>query len=123
MATGAERMQAGAAGETSLAIDNLRAFVILLVLSFHSVLAYIAFLPASPFAFDDPPFLWRAFPIVDTTTLVRLRSVLRLAGRVSDVVFPAAVGAVHLAEPVAQGAASFPVPTGCCGSACRSPRW
>lgn len=66
MAIGAERMaQSAATGRTSLAIDNLRAVVILLVLSFHSVLAYIAFLPARPFAFDDPPYLWRAFPIVD----------------------------------------------------------
>jgi hypothetical protein len=50
----------------SLALDNLRGFVILLVLSFHSVLAYLNFLPASPFPFDAPPYLWRAFPIVDT---------------------------------------------------------
>jgi peptidoglycan/LPS O-acetylase OafA/YrhL len=49
-----------------LALDNLRGFVILLVLSFHSVLAYLNFLPASPFPFDAPPYLWRAFPIVDT---------------------------------------------------------
>ena len=49
----------------SLALDNLRGFVILLVLSFHSVLAYLDFLPASPFPFDSPPYLWRAFPIVD----------------------------------------------------------
>jgi glucans biosynthesis protein C len=50
----------------SLALDNLRGFVILLVLSFHSVLAYLNFLPASPYPFDSPPYLWRAFPIVDT---------------------------------------------------------
>src|SRR2546423_6400943 len=50
---------------SSLALDNLRAFVILLVLSFHSVLAYLQFLPAEPFPFDSPPYLWRAFPIVD----------------------------------------------------------
>ncbi len=49
----------------SWALDNLRAFVILLVLSFHSVLAYLDFLPASPFPFDDPPYLWRAFPMLD----------------------------------------------------------
>jgi glucan biosynthesis protein C len=49
----------------SRALDNLRAVVILLVLSFHSVLAYLNFLPASPFPFDSPPHLWRAFPIVD----------------------------------------------------------
>jgi glucans biosynthesis protein C len=50
----------------SLAFDNLRAIVILLVLSFHSVLAYLNFVPSSPFSFDAPPYLWRAFPIVDT---------------------------------------------------------
>jgi hypothetical protein len=32
----------------SLAIDNLRAVVILLVLAFHSVLAYLNFLPTTP---------------------------------------------------------------------------
>src|SRR5262249_39891574 len=52
-------------GRSSLAIDNLRAVVILLVLGFHAALAYIAFLPPLPFAFDKPPYLWRAFPIVD----------------------------------------------------------
>jgi surface polysaccharide O-acyltransferase-like enzyme len=51
---------------TSLAIDNLRAYVILLVLAFHSSLAYLNFLPAHAFAFDKPPFMWRAFPIVDS---------------------------------------------------------
>src|SRR5438477_1124776 len=51
---------------SSLALDNLRAFVILLVLSFHSVLAYLQFLPAEPFPFDSPPYMWRAFPIVDS---------------------------------------------------------
>jgi peptidoglycan/LPS O-acetylase OafA/YrhL len=50
----------------SLAIDNLRAVVIVLVLAFHSALAYVAFLPQHPFAFDAPPYLWRAFPIVDS---------------------------------------------------------
>jgi hypothetical protein len=41
----------------SEALDNLRGFVILLVLSFHSVLAYLNFLPASPFPFDLAPYL------------------------------------------------------------------
>ncbi len=53
------------ASRASLALDNLRAFVILLVLSFHSSLAYLAFLPSAPFAFDQPPYMWRSFPIVD----------------------------------------------------------
>jgi surface polysaccharide O-acyltransferase-like enzyme len=51
---------------SSLALNNLRAIVILLVLSFHSVLAYIKFLPPQPFPFDRPPYLWNAFPIVDS---------------------------------------------------------
>src|SRR6202048_4487187 len=50
---------------SSWALDNLRGLVLLLVLSFHSVLAYLNFLPAAPFPFDDPPYLWRAFPVVD----------------------------------------------------------
>jgi peptidoglycan/LPS O-acetylase OafA/YrhL len=49
----------------SAAIDNLRAVVIVMVLAFHAMMAYVAFLPARPFAFDAPPYLWRAFPIVD----------------------------------------------------------
>ena len=49
----------------SLALDNLRAFVILLVLSFHAAIAYLDFLPKTPFAFDQPPYRWQAFPIID----------------------------------------------------------
>lgn len=61
---GGEERPAARAG-ASLALDNLRAFVILLVLSFHSALAYLRFLPAAPFRFDSPPYRWSAFPIVD----------------------------------------------------------
>ncbi len=50
----------------SLALNNLRAVVILVVLAFHSVLAYLDFLPAKPFAFDLPTYRWRSFPIVDS---------------------------------------------------------
>ncbi len=66
MSYGAERMTNPAFARSSLAIDNLRAIVILLVLAFHSVLAYLNFLPQQSFAFDSAPFLWRAFPIVDS---------------------------------------------------------
>jgi len=51
---------------TSLAIVNLRAFVILLVLSFHSSLAYLATQSPTQFAFDEPPYEWRSIPIVDS---------------------------------------------------------
>jgi glucans biosynthesis protein C len=50
---------------SSLAISNLRAFVILIVLAFHSFLAYLGSLPDAPFPFDIAPFRWNAFPIVD----------------------------------------------------------
>lgn len=55
----------GAAGSSSRALINLRGLVILIVLGFHSVLAYLGSLNASAFVFDDPPYKWRAFPIVD----------------------------------------------------------
>jgi len=50
--------------KTSLALANLRSFVILLVIGFHSVLAYLGSQPA-PSPFDSPPYDWRAFPILD----------------------------------------------------------
>jgi glucans biosynthesis protein C len=51
---------------SSLALDNLRAVVILIVLAFHSVLAYVAWIPPRSSGFSDPPYGWRAFPIVDS---------------------------------------------------------
>lgn len=50
---------------SSLALDNLRAVVILIVLAFHSVLAYVEWIPPRTSGFSDPPYGWRAFPIVD----------------------------------------------------------
>jgi glucans biosynthesis protein C len=52
--------------KSSVALNNLRAFVILIVLAFHSVLAYLGSLGPSAFPFDSPPYQWRAFPIVDS---------------------------------------------------------
>jgi glucans biosynthesis protein C len=51
---------------SSIALVNLRAVVILIVLAFHSVLPYLASLPQAPYPFDNPPYLWLAFPIVDS---------------------------------------------------------
>jgi surface polysaccharide O-acyltransferase-like enzyme len=51
---------------SSLALDNLRAIVILVVLAFHSVLAYVQWIPVRSGAFDRPPYGWRSFPIVDS---------------------------------------------------------
>ena len=50
--------------KTSLALDNLRGYAILIVVSFHSVIAYIASQPAAPLPFDHPG--WMANPIVDS---------------------------------------------------------
>src|SRR4029079_8952712 len=49
---------------SSLALSNLRAVVIVIVLAFHSFLAYLSSAP-QPTRFDQPPFTWEAFPIVD----------------------------------------------------------
>ena len=55
-----------AMSRSSRALHNLRAVVILIVLAFHSVLAYVQWIPERSAGFDDPPYLWRAFPIVDS---------------------------------------------------------
>ena len=51
---------------SSIALGNLRAVVIIIVLAFHSVLPYLASLPAAAYRFDSPPYQWQAFPIVDS---------------------------------------------------------
>jgi hypothetical protein len=51
--------------KTSLALGNLRGFTILIVVGFHSVIAYIVSQPAAPLPFDSPPYGWLANPIVD----------------------------------------------------------
>jgi surface polysaccharide O-acyltransferase-like enzyme len=50
---------------TNVALDNLRGIVILIVLAFHSLLAYVSWVDAPASSFDSPPYAWRAFPIVD----------------------------------------------------------
>ena len=51
---------------SSIALSNLRAVVIIIVLAFHAVLAYLASLPAVAYRFDDAPYRWQAIPIVDS---------------------------------------------------------
>src|SRR6476660_3885497 len=51
---------------SSLALYNLRGFVILIVVAFHSSLAYLGSQPASAPPFDSPPYAWKAIPIVDS---------------------------------------------------------
>jgi glucans biosynthesis protein C len=51
--------------KTSVALGNLRSFVVLLVIGFHSVLAYLGSNPVSPLPFDSPPYPWLSTPIID----------------------------------------------------------
>jgi glucan biosynthesis protein C len=65
------RGSAGAAGlrrdnKSSLALNNLRALVILIVVAFHSALAYLGSQEPTAFPFDVSPYKWRAFPILDS---------------------------------------------------------
>ena len=52
--------------KSSLALSNLRGFAILMVVAFHSFIAYLGSQPAAPLPFDIPPYAWRANPIVDS---------------------------------------------------------
>ena len=49
----------------SLALDHLRGFIIVMVVAFHSFMAYMVSQPESPQAFDAPPYDWTAHPIID----------------------------------------------------------
>lgn len=52
--------------EHNFAISYLRAFITMLVLAHHAVLAYCTFLPPPTTALTAPPRLWGAFPVVDS---------------------------------------------------------
>lgn len=52
--------------DASLALNNLRGVVIVIVLAFHSSLAYLVSVPTPSARFDQAPYTWQAFPIVDT---------------------------------------------------------
>jgi glucans biosynthesis protein C len=53
------------ASRINIPLSNLRAVVILIVVAFHSALAYVASQPPDPFPFDEAPYRWIAFPILD----------------------------------------------------------
>ena len=50
---------------TNWALSNMRGVAILIVLAFHSMLAYLDWLPPNPIPFSAPPYKWQAFPVVD----------------------------------------------------------
>jgi glucans biosynthesis protein C len=51
---------------SSLVLSNLRAAVIVMVVAFHSCIAYLGSLPPSAQPFNSPPYQWRSFPIIDS---------------------------------------------------------
>ena len=51
---------------SSLALSNLRAITILIVIGFHSMLAYLVWVPVTVTDFSSPPWGWRSFPIIDS---------------------------------------------------------
>jgi len=51
---------------SSEALSNIRAAVIIIVVAFHSMLAYLGSLPRSPARFGEPPYRWVTFPIIDS---------------------------------------------------------
>jgi peptidoglycan/LPS O-acetylase OafA/YrhL len=55
-----------------LALHNLRGFAIVMVIAFHSCIAYLGSQPASAPPFDSPPYRWLASPIVDNARWVGL---------------------------------------------------
>jgi glucan biosynthesis protein C len=50
---------------THVSLSNLRAIVIIIVVAFHSSLAYLIWAPNPTAGFDQIPYSWQAFPIVD----------------------------------------------------------
>ncbi len=50
----------------NVAMGNLRAFVTLLVIAHHAVLAYHPHAPPPPASLGAGPMLWQAFPVVDS---------------------------------------------------------
>src|SRR5499427_9321643 len=51
---------------TSQALDHLRGFGIVMVVAFHSSMAYMINQPAAALSFDSAPGDWTAHPIIDS---------------------------------------------------------
>src|SRR5437773_1637986 len=51
---------------TSLAFNNLRGYAVVIVVAFHSSIAYVRSQPAAALPFDKPPYSWEANPIIDS---------------------------------------------------------
>jgi len=62
----ATQLPTGTQGNYNISIGYLRAFVTLLVLAHHALLAYCPFAPPPPTSLLLQPRWWQAFPVVDT---------------------------------------------------------
>jgi hypothetical protein len=51
--------------QSSISLNNLRAVLILIVVAFHSCLPYLASAPTKIAPFDQAPYDWLAFPVVE----------------------------------------------------------
>ena len=60
-----ERSRGEADALASQALTNLRGVFIIILVSFHSCLAYLSSTAGAASAFDAPPYSWLAFPVVD----------------------------------------------------------
>jgi hypothetical protein len=52
--------------QTSLALRNMHGYLILIVVAFHSSLAYLTSNPAEQPLFFAPPYAWKGTPIIDS---------------------------------------------------------
>jgi hypothetical protein len=93
--------------KSSLALGNLRSSVILLVVGFHSALAYLGSQPASQPPFDSPPYDWLAFPIRDAQRWFGFDLFCAFQLRLPDAVHVFSFRAICLAELSAQGQHNF----------------
>jgi hypothetical protein len=59
---------------SSLALNSLRAFVILIARSFRAVLAHLGSWPVSAFSLASLPDQWRALPIVFSASVENHRA-------------------------------------------------
>src|SRR5579864_4433528 len=60
------RLELALASDRNIAIGYLRAFITVLVLVHHAVLAYHPYAPTPPTSLVAQPRLWQAFPVVDS---------------------------------------------------------
>jgi peptidoglycan/LPS O-acetylase OafA/YrhL len=61
-----QNLTSAPATERNVAVGYLRAFITLLVIAHHAVLAYHPYAPPPATSLGSEPMLWQAFPVVDT---------------------------------------------------------